>query len=358
LISRSIRLQNAEVWQLEKSEKAVFVHSIMDLPEDVVFIILRKLASQDPLALLEAACVCKSFYAVTTQHPGLWKVAFYGAVLPLNEKPRDKALEEEVESFGEFKKLVKARWGKRGYSGSLFNGKDPHIGKPRSKSDSLILLTLLRTFDGRLLLWGAQEAFKNSLDMPKSIIDGLPLCPVTMTKSSDLAEICQPYFINGPAVAPVPHAPPDLELYVRVKAEDRAKMAPLFRERVLPLSEPDADFMQQCHTLLFSGQSEAGCPFQKYWPSPIFPVLQRAFGNLQKVILLPKVRFSVNPTASIRAPNSYCTGTALEDGRPELILEGWEMAMEVHCRFPDNFIHPSVAIDLFRDHFIRSLEWK
>jgi hypothetical protein len=191
----------------------VFVHSIMDLPENTVFIILRKLASQDPFALLEAACVCKSFHTVTTQNPGLWKVAFYGAVLPLNEKPRDKALEAEVESFGGFKKLVKARWGKRTsggrYSGSLSNGKDLHIGEPLSKSDSLILLTLLRTSDRRLLLWGAQEAFKSSSDVPKSIIDGLPLCPVTMTKSSDLAEICQPYFINGPAVAPVPHSPPE-----------------------------------------------------------------------------------------------------------------------------------------------------
>lgn len=211
----------------------------IDLPEDTIFIILRKLASQDPLALLEAACACKAFHAVTARNPGLWKVAFYGAVLPVNEKPRDKALEAEVESFGGFKKLVKARWGKRTsggrHSGSLSVGKDLHGGEPLGKSDSLILLCLVKTSNGRLLLGGAQKLRESSSepDILESIVDGtrirFPLRPVTMTENSDLAEICQPYLVNCPAVATGPaHLPLNLELYILSKAHGRAKMAPLF----------------------------------------------------------------------------------------------------------------------------------
>lgn len=83
------------------------------LPEDVVVVILRKLAEQDPISLLQASTACKSLLKVSSI---VWREAFLAPfdvdenALGLEES--QSQVEDKVASLGEYKRLaiVKGRY--------------------------------------------------------------------------------------------------------------------------------------------------------------------------------------------------------------------------------------------------------
>lgn len=83
------------------------------LPTDVVDIILRKLAEQDPLSLLQATCACKALLNLASEK--IWRHAFL-APLPAEENAlgleESTELDGTVESMGGYKRLalVKGRY--------------------------------------------------------------------------------------------------------------------------------------------------------------------------------------------------------------------------------------------------------
>lgn len=112
---------------MSAQEKALSLREAMDaLPMDVVIIILRKLAEQDPLSLLQAKCACKTFL---NSAPGIhWRDAFltsYPAgenVLGVEESTE---LEDELMFawMGGYKRLAavknRYRWASKKHSSKL-----------------------------------------------------------------------------------------------------------------------------------------------------------------------------------------------------------------------------------------------
>lgn len=92
----------------KKGSLAVLVRRAMDfLPTDVVELILRKLAEQDPRSLLQATCACKSFLEVS---PAVWREA-YLAPYPVDENAlglqNSEALDDKLlVSLGGYKRLA------------------------------------------------------------------------------------------------------------------------------------------------------------------------------------------------------------------------------------------------------------
>lgn len=78
------------------------------LPDDVILIILRKLALQDPSSLLQATKACKSFSQTAEENVGLWKEAFSNIVL--GDHSKDERIEAHLISVGGYKRLIEARW--------------------------------------------------------------------------------------------------------------------------------------------------------------------------------------------------------------------------------------------------------
>lgn len=83
------------------------------LPTNIVVAILRRLAEQDPLSLMQAKCVCKSFLNLAPATN--WRDVFL-APYPTDENAlglKDStALDDQVASLGGYKRLalVKARY--------------------------------------------------------------------------------------------------------------------------------------------------------------------------------------------------------------------------------------------------------
>ncbi|GAQ89680.1 hypothetical protein KFL_005500030 [Klebsormidium nitens] len=80
------------------------------LPGDVFFVVLHKLAVQDPRSLLRVTCACKTFHREAEHNRAIWKDAFFGRDSRCGEHCKDESVEAEVLALGGYKQLVKARW--------------------------------------------------------------------------------------------------------------------------------------------------------------------------------------------------------------------------------------------------------
>lgn len=91
------------------------------LPSDVLLVIVHKLATQDPLALLTATCACKAFFCVIKDNPGVWKDLFHGSKVGqrtetngrTEEGKQSSGLDAEIESLGGYKLLVAAQYARK-----------------------------------------------------------------------------------------------------------------------------------------------------------------------------------------------------------------------------------------------------
>lgn len=84
-------------------------YSLIDLPGDVILLILRKLAVLDPCSLLPATCAFRAFRQQVKNNPGIWKLAFFGKESMLEDRSREEQIENGVNSLGGYEKLVKIR---------------------------------------------------------------------------------------------------------------------------------------------------------------------------------------------------------------------------------------------------------
>jgi hypothetical protein len=174
--------------------------ALLKLPDDLLFRVLSKLALQDPSSLLVAACACKAFHTIATdpQSP-LWKEAFYGPLRQPPDTPEAKALEEAVQSFGGYRRLVRARWSKRtsdSQQDDHWDSKCPAEVEPGAETSFLFLV---RTLKGRLMLWGVGVEEVSEFDSRARYV------PILSVKASlhpllqkehmeeEVAKVCQPY---------------------------------------------------------------------------------------------------------------------------------------------------------------------
>lgn len=83
------------------------------LSSDLVLIILRKLALQDPSSHLQVTSACSYLNQTAEKNPDVWKEAFFGrADIGLCEHSKDERIETHINSSGGYKPLrVEARWG-------------------------------------------------------------------------------------------------------------------------------------------------------------------------------------------------------------------------------------------------------
>lgn len=89
--------------------RGAFGSSVRDLPSDALLTILRKLAVTDPCSLLPATCAFRAFRQQVKENPGIWKLAFIGKDLGLEDRSREAEIEEAVSSLGGYERLVKTR---------------------------------------------------------------------------------------------------------------------------------------------------------------------------------------------------------------------------------------------------------
>lgn len=129
------------------------------LPNDVVLVVLHKLAIQDPRSLLRATCACKMFHREAENNRVIWKDAFFGRDSSSGDHCKDESIEAEILAVGGYEQLVKAWWALPGRSsteqkqgaGSVAGSavRDSSAGEYKLNK----LLFVLRE-KGRLLLWG------------------------------------------------------------------------------------------------------------------------------------------------------------------------------------------------------------
>lgn len=140
------------------------------IPEDVVTVLLHKLANQDPLSLVRATCALASFYRAAKGTPSIWKEAFYG-VAGKQLQENCSRLDAEVEVLGGFKTLITSRL--RVCSNSDRKNRQEDMKEKRSRPFELPgrrfesnmfpgrVLILVR-LKGRLLLWGLSDKQQRS----------------------------------------------------------------------------------------------------------------------------------------------------------------------------------------------------
>lgn len=84
--------------------------ALHELPEDVLAMILCKLAWQDTPALFRATFACKALESAAKNLPNFWKTAFlFPSVLGNACGKEFKEFEVKVEAFGGYKQLLEAR---------------------------------------------------------------------------------------------------------------------------------------------------------------------------------------------------------------------------------------------------------
>lgn len=133
------------------------------LPDEALFNIFSKLASQDPPTLLAASSTCKNFYSVVCSHNCLWRSAFYSPSEPPHpQEPEVEAFQEIVQRFDGFEALVRARWARTISQRKALNDNrsasfEESLKIIESRSE-IIVLVLVRTLEGRLCLYGAGQA--------------------------------------------------------------------------------------------------------------------------------------------------------------------------------------------------------
>lgn len=98
--------------------------ALQDLPNDVLLIILLRLAAQDPVSLVCAMCAYRAFYEVGADSEELWKAAFFAPSAVAGpetlglfsgafcEEVKD-TLNKEVENLGGCQLLMRARMNER-----------------------------------------------------------------------------------------------------------------------------------------------------------------------------------------------------------------------------------------------------
>lgn len=83
------------------------------LPDELLLVILHKLAALDPLSLLRISCALAPFYRVAAENPDLWKEAFCGSTNEVGESIFPKQFlnfDAEVQALGGYKRLLMARY--------------------------------------------------------------------------------------------------------------------------------------------------------------------------------------------------------------------------------------------------------
>lgn len=91
-----------------------------ELPGDLILIVLRKLALQDPLSFVRATCACKTFQKEAEDDSNSWFKALFKpedigegvSKLDRRFQERNPGFEAAIEQLGGYKQLVKARWGR------------------------------------------------------------------------------------------------------------------------------------------------------------------------------------------------------------------------------------------------------
>lgn len=77
------------------------------LPSDVLWVILRKVAVQQPLSLLRTVEVCKSFQQTAKDRPRLWKEALLGRELTDEDCCRDSQFDAAIRYLGGYEHMVR-----------------------------------------------------------------------------------------------------------------------------------------------------------------------------------------------------------------------------------------------------------
>lgn len=139
---------------------------MQDLPDDVIPLILNKLAVQDPIYLLRFLHVSKAFQRVATENNSIWKNIFCGPALLQCEKRNDKAffeqqsarLDADLESSHmakNFKKLAQATWIKQSVQkrGQLWGSQHALDGIGYDSAQLLSVISLR----GSVISWSSQN---------------------------------------------------------------------------------------------------------------------------------------------------------------------------------------------------------
>ncbi|GAQ90300.1 hypothetical protein KFL_006240030 [Klebsormidium nitens] len=125
------------------------------LPDEVLLLILCRLAVQDPPSLLAATVASRTFDRLAPPQSALWKHVFYKEVQasPPYDSFEARALEKEIEDFGGYKSLFVAHVKVDSHSSS---SRSRNLNKHSESPDVEIstFLYLMRTRDGRLFFWG------------------------------------------------------------------------------------------------------------------------------------------------------------------------------------------------------------
>jgi hypothetical protein len=147
------------------------------LPDDILLLILQKVASQAPLvSLLQLSCVCRALHHVVSQNHALWEHAFYWP-RQRPDTPEAGALKEVVEvQLGGFKGFVTARLRlltKRHMQPSLQEVLPTEPTCPTSCSE-VVLLFIVKLAAGKVTMWGVAPLENQRLlseDHPGKVLD-------------------------------------------------------------------------------------------------------------------------------------------------------------------------------------------
>ncbi|GAQ84614.1 hypothetical protein KFL_001970145 [Klebsormidium nitens] len=178
-----------------------------NLPNDVLLIVVRKLAAQDPVSLLRATCSCKHLLRVTEGNRVVWKEAFLGsAPTEQNTEVRDAyvtcaELDVEVDSLGGYKQLALIRAG-------------PYVFAPCDKAENAGRRSSVQINDGRMHVEAYLSLNKDPIHPARfcsRIIEPWPWECDVVVKSNDIAEDVLVGEVTGCLVYqdPDPHDPND-----------------------------------------------------------------------------------------------------------------------------------------------------
>lgn len=146
------------------------------LPDDILLLILQKVASQaPPVSLHRMSCVCRALHRVVSQNPALWEHAFYWPGQRPNT-PVAGALKDVVEGqLGGFKGFVTARLRlltKRNMQPSL--QEIPTEPTCPTSCSEVVLLFIVRSAAGKVTMWGVAPLENRRLlseDQPGNVLD-------------------------------------------------------------------------------------------------------------------------------------------------------------------------------------------
>lgn len=126
------------------------------LPEEVLLLIVRKLAKQDPASLVAATDASTAFDRLAPTESPLWKDAFYKQLQasPPCDSPEARALEKEIQGFGGYKGLSAAVKGDSDIASFRSVNLNKDGGSPEVNVETTFLYLMRTLNDGCLLFWG------------------------------------------------------------------------------------------------------------------------------------------------------------------------------------------------------------